>query len=689
MPGPGDAVAVIVPNYNKERVLRACLDSVRAQTHRPVEVIVIDDASTDRSPQIAREFCEERDGVRCSLVELPGNGGAAAARNAGVAASEAPLLFFVDSDTVLAPDAIENALRALRDHPGYGMVQGIYDPEPLYDDGPVERYRVAVEHFMRRQATAPLFSCSLIPREIYLEAGGLDEEIPYGEDTEFGSRLTARHPLLVTPTVVCQADDVDRLLPLLKITFLRATVTVELARRAWRRRHGGPDQTWRAMMSPSRMSYFDQLAKLSTALLLVSLLAVPSALLLPGLPVPPPVLLVAPPLFATAALVCSHEFLRFAYRLRGARFAGFAAGMHLLFHSAFVLGTGAGLVWGVGRARSRWRRVAWRLLGVGFVAALVMAVGWVLVRQDWTVVATALERQDRGRLGLLLGGALLAAAAGMLPAVVAWRAVLVDLGPPVRTAHVVRIFFIFFLARYLPRGLGLVGTVAVARTGGVTLGRLVNAMILNLVVVAMTAFTVGTVAGLDRFGSQGWWLVLAPALTVVLLVRPQLVNQGARRLMRLFRRAEPTGSVSARGIRTAVAAQTVSWLVSGLHLWLLAIMMGAPVAGSLALCVGAYSLAVVVGMLAIVVPDGIGVRESILTGALVVVLPLPSALAVTLASRLVTTVADAVVGGPALLATEIAHRRAGRSNDAEPPPVRPRQPSPPVRVAADDDQVTT
>lgn len=621
--------------------------------------------------------------MRCALVELPGNRGAAAARNAGVAASEAPLLFFVDSDTVLAPDAIQNALQALRDHPGYGMVQGIYDPEPLYDDGPVERYRVAVEHFMRRRATAPLFSCSLIPREVYLEAGGLDEEIPYGEDTEFGSRLTVRHPLLVTPAVVCQADDVDRLLPLLRITFLRATVTVELARRAWRRRHGGPDQTWRAMMSPSRMSYLDQLAKLSTALLLVSLLAVPLGLVVPGLLAPP--LLLAPPVLATAALVASHEFLRFAYRLRGARFAVFAAGMHLLFHSAFVLGAGVGLVRGVGRRRSRWRRVVWRLLGVGFVVALVGAVGSVLVRQDWTVVATTLDQQDRGRLGLLLGGALLAATVGMLPAVVAWRAVLLDLGPPVRNAHVVRIFFIFFLARYLPRGLGLVGTVAAARTGGVTVGRLVNAMILNMVVVAMTGFTVGTAAGLDLFGSQAWWLVLAPVLTVVLLIRPRLVNQGARLLMRLFRRGDPAGSVSARGIRSAVAAQTGSWLVSGLHLWLLAIMMGAPPAESLALCVGAYSLAVVVGMLAIVVPDGIGVRESILTGALVVVLPLPSALAVTLASRLVTTVADAVVGAPALAAAEIAHRRERRSSDA----ALMDQPARAARPAPDDHQVTT
>lgn len=315
----------------------------------------------------------------------------------------------------------------------------------------------------------------------------------------------------------------------------------------------------------------------------------------------------------------------------------------------------------LGGARSRWRRVgwrrvAWRLLGAVFVVALVGALGLVLARQDWTAVAAAVGQQERGRLWLLLGGAVLAASVGLLPAVVAWRAVLLDLGPPVRNAHVVRIFFVFFLARYLPRGLGLVATFAVARTGGVGLGRLASAMVLNTAVVAMTGLTVGLAAGPHLFGPHAAWLALAPVLTVGLMVRPGLVNRGARLLARLFRRAEPAGSVSARGIRSAVLAQSLSWLVSGLHLWLLAVLMGAP-ASSLALCVGAFSIATVAGMLAIVVPDGIGVRESILTGALAVVLPLPSAAAVALTSRLVTTLADVLVGPTALAAAEFARRR--------------------------------
>lgn len=670
-----ESVAVIVVNH-RERTLPACLESVYAQTHRPAEIVVVDEASEDGSRAIAREFRDasegELAGIPVTVVELPGRG-AAAARDAGVAASRAPLLFFVDSGTVLAPDAVEVALRTMREAPGCGVVEGTCHPEPLYDDGPVERYRVALEHFTRRRAAAPRFSCTLVPRPIYVEAGGLDEQRADGEDADFSGRLLAEHKLLATRTVVCRIGDTDRLLPFLRSTFRGARVTV-LARR-----RGGPARTRRAATSPPRARYLDSLAKLSTGLFLLSLLVLPLA------PTVAWLLAVPPPLAATV-VVASHEFLRFGYRLRGARFAVFAAGMHLLWHIAAVLGAGAGVLLGAGRAGARRRRAALRALGVVFGAGLVVALGSVLVRQDWTVVTTAIAEQDRVRFWSLLGGSVLAASVGLVPGIVSWRAVLLDLGPPVRTIHVVRIFLVSFLARYLPRGLGVVATVPAAKAAGVGLGRLVSAMALNLVVVIMTGLTVGLAAGLDLFGAQGAWLLLAPLLTVALLLRPALVNHGAKLLAKLFRRPPPTGVVSARGIRSAVAAQTLSWLISGLHLWLLAIMVGAPVAKSLPLCVGAFSLAMVVGMLAFVVPDGIGVRESILTGALAVVLPLPSAVAVTLASRLVTTLTDAMVGTPALAVAEIAYRRerrrggAGRSGQPR-PPVRP------VQTAPTEDQV--
>src|SRR5690606_20394471 len=160
--------------------------------------------------------------------------GSAAARNIGAVEATVPLLFFLDSDTALAPDAIENAVRAYRQTPGAGMVQGVYAPEPLYDDGLVEQYRVAFEHFDRRQSTATFLSNTLIPKHVFFEAGGLDERLRDGEDFEFGTRVPARYRLVVTEAVVTRADDVDGFWACLWERFVRASTLPVIMMRARR-----------------------------------------------------------------------------------------------------------------------------------------------------------------------------------------------------------------------------------------------------------------------------------------------------------------------------------------------------------------------------------------------------------------------------------------------------------------------
>ncbi|GAB7045459.1 glycosyltransferase family 2 protein [Catenuloplanes indicus] len=314
-----EPVAVIVPNFNKAKTLRACLTAIAGQSYRPVEVVVVDDCSTDGSADIAREF-------DCRLVEMPVNGGPAAARNEGVRCTTAPLLFFVDSDTAPAPDAIANAVRLLGDD--VGMVQGIYEPYPLFDDGPVEAYRVAFEHFWRRRAVgrpraATLLAASLIRRSVFEEAGGLDERLRTGEDTEFGTRMPSRWRLVVTDAVLTRHDDVDRFLPFVREQFGFAVDTPLVMLRA--RRNPGPTLRVGAM---SR-----------TGLLLAGL----SLLVLP-VTVAVPALLPAWLGLLAASTAASHRFIRFTYRLRGARFALYTTAMHTLLYALLVVATGVGVL---------------------------------------------------------------------------------------------------------------------------------------------------------------------------------------------------------------------------------------------------------------------------------------------------------------------------------------------------------
>ncbi|MFC4067451.1 CDP-glycerol glycerophosphotransferase family protein [Actinoplanes subglobosus] len=103
-------VSVIVPIYNVEPFLRDCLDSLRAQTYTDLQVILVDDGSTDGSPAIAEEYVAAD--PRFQLIRQA-NAGLSAARNAGVPSATGEFLAFVDSDDLLAAHAYEVLVGAL------------------------------------------------------------------------------------------------------------------------------------------------------------------------------------------------------------------------------------------------------------------------------------------------------------------------------------------------------------------------------------------------------------------------------------------------------------------------------------------------------------------------------------------------------------------------------------------------
>lgn len=108
---PDDLVSVVIPSYNAERWLDATLQSVRSQTHRQLEIIVVDDGSTDMTAAIAQRHAAEDDRVR---VIQRANGGLAAARNTGLAAASAEFIAPVDADDLWAPTKIEKQVLAMR-----------------------------------------------------------------------------------------------------------------------------------------------------------------------------------------------------------------------------------------------------------------------------------------------------------------------------------------------------------------------------------------------------------------------------------------------------------------------------------------------------------------------------------------------------------------------------------------------
>jgi len=130
LPGSRDRVdglvTVVVPNWNGEGLLRDCLQSVCNQSYRPLQCILVDDGSTDGSPDlVAAEF----PGVR--LARLPGNTGFAHAANTGMRLAEGDVIALLNNDAVAEPTWVEELVASLARHPRAGSAASkmlLWDP---------------------------------------------------------------------------------------------------------------------------------------------------------------------------------------------------------------------------------------------------------------------------------------------------------------------------------------------------------------------------------------------------------------------------------------------------------------------------------------------------------------------------------------------------------------------------------
>lgn len=111
--------SVIVPVYNVEKYIHRCVDSILKQSYRDLELILVDDGSTDHSGRICDEY-EERDN-RVRVIHQK-NTGLSGARNTGIRQSTGDFLFFVDSDDYVSPHLLEKGLAAF-DKSGADMIQ--------------------------------------------------------------------------------------------------------------------------------------------------------------------------------------------------------------------------------------------------------------------------------------------------------------------------------------------------------------------------------------------------------------------------------------------------------------------------------------------------------------------------------------------------------------------------------------
>jgi glycosyltransferase involved in cell wall biosynthesis len=181
------ALSVIVPARNAETTLDLVLSVWEPRGRRGYELIVVDDASTDGTADVAARYADR-------VLKLAEHRGPAAARNAGARASRGDILLFVDADVRATSRSADLVLRAFHENPGLDAVFGSYDDRPA-ERNFLSQFKNLLHHFVHQTADeeARTFwtGCGAIRRKEFLEAGGFSETyaLPSIEDVEFGYRL--------------------------------------------------------------------------------------------------------------------------------------------------------------------------------------------------------------------------------------------------------------------------------------------------------------------------------------------------------------------------------------------------------------------------------------------------------------------------------------------------------------------
>ncbi|WP_225046923.1 glycosyltransferase [Lacticaseibacillus kribbianus] len=119
-----DLVSVIVPCYNEEATLHETVQSLCQQAHRNIELILVDDHSTDNTLLVMNALKQKFRRVPMTIVAQPHNGGKAAAMNAGAKAAHGEYLLCVDSDSLIDPHAVDHLLNSLKKDDRIGAVTG-------------------------------------------------------------------------------------------------------------------------------------------------------------------------------------------------------------------------------------------------------------------------------------------------------------------------------------------------------------------------------------------------------------------------------------------------------------------------------------------------------------------------------------------------------------------------------------
>lgn len=189
-------VSVVIPTYNRAAKTVRAVNSVLAQSYRSIEIIVVDDGSTDNTSLALQSVFGDK--IRYFRKT---NGGVSSARNFGIAQTKGEYVAFLDSDDLWLPNKIEMQVKYLDAHESYGMVLTGYEhfenensaPKIINRRSQIPRDGNILENILLNPSLVP--STVMVRKSALDKIGVFDESLPTAEDLEFHFRMASQFPI--------------------------------------------------------------------------------------------------------------------------------------------------------------------------------------------------------------------------------------------------------------------------------------------------------------------------------------------------------------------------------------------------------------------------------------------------------------------------------------------------------------
>lgn len=197
-------VSIIIPNYNKEKYIGECIDSILGQSYHVLEVVIVDDCSKDRSVEVINTYVRRDNRVK--VILLTENKGVSHARNVGIQAATGQYITFLDSDDFyFNTNKLKNEVELLERNQGqiitYSRRVIVDENSKVMFEDLEDRYysgNILLKLLTEKNANAFVQRDYCLPRKIALEMGGYEEGNSYYEDYEVLLKLVSKYEMHYT-----------------------------------------------------------------------------------------------------------------------------------------------------------------------------------------------------------------------------------------------------------------------------------------------------------------------------------------------------------------------------------------------------------------------------------------------------------------------------------------------------------